>query len=485
MRAPRRLDPDRVVGQLPSLYRAARAWTSSREEAEDLVQETCARVLARPRLLTGEDELGYLLRALRNTLISQRRAEPPAPGDDRAGRGARARDAFQRRPRRGGREQSGLRRRLRSCRSSFATRSWPWISRALIPGGGACAQFPQGTLTSRLFRARDRAGDAGSRGASRGAAARDRAASRRAPLSRWRERAARPEARRPEDAGVAAAAPGDRGTVVQMQRLVLDVVDGRVCPTDGRGSAGPRRSRSRSAGSPSRNRPPSPRARRRCRDARRRRSSRTARQSRGTRHRRTSSPACGPAAGEAAPARCQPGQHSQLRGLGYRGPPARASTTTTATAAATSPPAVASPSPGVRRRRRRPRAGRTPPSRHGLLHEAGTASWPARGLRPLQPLPLEQLLPLGRSRDPGLDPRAPGGGKRPVGERAEVCHLPVFRSDLTSLTASYIAPLWSFTPVAPPPFSSRSGRPAKLPPGTKRADGCTSSETFAVMIAAR
>jgi len=59
MRVPRRLDPDRVVEQLPPLYRD-RAGLSSREEAE----ETCAHVLARPRLLTGEDELGYLLLAL-------------------------------------------------------------------------------------------------------------------------------------------------------------------------------------------------------------------------------------------------------------------------------------------------------------------------------------------------------------------------------------------------------------------------------------
>jgi len=79
MRAPRRLDPDSVVEHLPRLYRAARAWTRSREEAEDLVQETYARVLARPRLLRGEDELGYLLRALRKTLISQLRAQRRRP----------------------------------------------------------------------------------------------------------------------------------------------------------------------------------------------------------------------------------------------------------------------------------------------------------------------------------------------------------------------------------------------------------------------
>src|SRR5580765_9055164 len=79
MRVPRRLDPDRAVEHLPRLYRAARAWTRSREEAEDLVQETYTRVLARPRLLREEDEAGYLLRALRNTLISQWRTEGRRP----------------------------------------------------------------------------------------------------------------------------------------------------------------------------------------------------------------------------------------------------------------------------------------------------------------------------------------------------------------------------------------------------------------------
>jgi RNA polymerase sigma-70 factor (ECF subfamily) len=47
----------------------------SREDAEDLVQETYARVLARPRLLRNEDDLGYFLRALRNTFLTQKRTE--------------------------------------------------------------------------------------------------------------------------------------------------------------------------------------------------------------------------------------------------------------------------------------------------------------------------------------------------------------------------------------------------------------------------
>jgi RNA polymerase sigma-70 factor (ECF subfamily) len=60
---------------LDRLYRAAWALCGSREDAEDLVQETYARVLARPRLLHKEDDLGYLLRALRNTFLNQRRDE--------------------------------------------------------------------------------------------------------------------------------------------------------------------------------------------------------------------------------------------------------------------------------------------------------------------------------------------------------------------------------------------------------------------------
>jgi len=71
----RTLDPARLGDHLDRLYRAAWAFTGSREEAEDLVQETYARVLGRPRLLRNEDDLGYLLRALRNTFLTQKRTE--------------------------------------------------------------------------------------------------------------------------------------------------------------------------------------------------------------------------------------------------------------------------------------------------------------------------------------------------------------------------------------------------------------------------
>ena len=43
------------------------------------MQETYARVLARPRVVRRDGELPYLLRALRNTFISQRRALAARP----------------------------------------------------------------------------------------------------------------------------------------------------------------------------------------------------------------------------------------------------------------------------------------------------------------------------------------------------------------------------------------------------------------------
>jgi RNA polymerase sigma-70 factor (ECF subfamily) len=71
----RPLDPARIGDHLDRLYRAAWALCGSREDAEDLVQETYARVLGRPRLLRKDDDLGYLLQTLRNTFLTQRRTE--------------------------------------------------------------------------------------------------------------------------------------------------------------------------------------------------------------------------------------------------------------------------------------------------------------------------------------------------------------------------------------------------------------------------
>jgi RNA polymerase sigma-70 factor (ECF subfamily) len=75
----RALDPAGLGDHVDRLYRAAWALCGSREEAEDLVQDTYVRVLARPRFLRNEDDLGYLLRVLRNTFLNTKRMEARRP----------------------------------------------------------------------------------------------------------------------------------------------------------------------------------------------------------------------------------------------------------------------------------------------------------------------------------------------------------------------------------------------------------------------
>jgi RNA polymerase sigma-70 factor (ECF subfamily) len=75
----RQLDPAALGDHVDRLYRAAWALCGSREDAEDLVQETFAKVLVKPRFLRNDDDLGYLLRVLRNTFVSRHRAAMRRP----------------------------------------------------------------------------------------------------------------------------------------------------------------------------------------------------------------------------------------------------------------------------------------------------------------------------------------------------------------------------------------------------------------------
>ncbi len=75
----RTLDPQALTKHVDRLYRAAWALCGSREDAEDLVQETFVRVLARTRVLRGDDELYYLMRVLRNTFLTSRRTASRRP----------------------------------------------------------------------------------------------------------------------------------------------------------------------------------------------------------------------------------------------------------------------------------------------------------------------------------------------------------------------------------------------------------------------
>jgi RNA polymerase sigma-70 factor (ECF subfamily) len=87
---PRRLEPDRLGDHLDRLFRAAWAMCGNPHDAEDLVQETYAKVLSRPRFVRHDDDLGYLLRALRNQHISRlrragRRPQEVELADDQPG----------------------------------------------------------------------------------------------------------------------------------------------------------------------------------------------------------------------------------------------------------------------------------------------------------------------------------------------------------------------------------------------------------------
>ena len=75
----RQLDTGALGDHVDRLYRAAWALTGSHHDAEDLVQETYAKVLAKPRFLRNDDDLGYLLQVLRNLHVSRHRAASVRP----------------------------------------------------------------------------------------------------------------------------------------------------------------------------------------------------------------------------------------------------------------------------------------------------------------------------------------------------------------------------------------------------------------------
>jgi RNA polymerase sigma-70 factor (ECF subfamily) len=111
-------------------------------------------VLARPRLLRGE-ELGYMLRALRNTLVSQRRARDrrpqSAPMVDELAAGPSSDDPGQ------AAELREVHAAISELPEEFRDALVVVDIAGLSYGEAASALgIPQGTLTSRLFRARDR-----------------------------------------------------------------------------------------------------------------------------------------------------------------------------------------------------------------------------------------------------------------------------------------------------------------------------------------
>jgi RNA polymerase sigma-70 factor, ECF subfamily len=73
------LDPEGLPKLIDRLHRAAWALCGSPHDAEDLVQETLARALARHPPLRCSDPLPYLMRALRNTYLTSLRTAGRRP----------------------------------------------------------------------------------------------------------------------------------------------------------------------------------------------------------------------------------------------------------------------------------------------------------------------------------------------------------------------------------------------------------------------
>ena len=151
----RKLDPQSLGEHLDRLYRAAWALCGSREDAEDLVQDTYARVLARPRHMRGESDLAYLMQVLRNTFLTSRRTASRRP------RVAATLDDFEfADPRRGSRPEDAV--ATSEVFAAIADLPEPFRL-ALIAvdvvglsyrEAGRALDTPEATVTTRLYRAR-------------------------------------------------------------------------------------------------------------------------------------------------------------------------------------------------------------------------------------------------------------------------------------------------------------------------------------------
>jgi RNA polymerase sigma-70 factor, ECF subfamily len=155
---PRELDPERLGDHLDRLYRAAWALCGSREDAEDLVQDTYIRVLARPRFLRREQDLAYLLRALRNTFLAGRRnlrartVHVPLEEHHERDSGTGLEESL---------EQRRVYGAIAALQADFRDALVAVDVAGLSYGEAAGAlRVPEGTLTSRLARARAQVADA-------------------------------------------------------------------------------------------------------------------------------------------------------------------------------------------------------------------------------------------------------------------------------------------------------------------------------------